>query len=146
MDVPLTVSIDFRPLPTLEFSMKKYYTTALLCVCFVLYSYAQCPAGTLSFEPNGTMAVFSQTAGIYQQTASGSNFNSTSTLMLSGSKYVSEIDGFAAEETTASGIRRLPNKPSHPQASPVGDVPWGLVALFAAGYVLHIRRKTHTGK
>lgn len=140
----INISTDFRPLPTLEFSMKRYSTLVVLCVHIVLYSYAQCPVCPPQFEPVGTVATSSQAASTYRQNTSGSNFYSTSTLILSGSKYASEIDGFAVKETTASGIRRLPNKPSHPQATPVGDVPWLLVTLFVAGYVLRIRRKTHT--
>ena len=135
MLTPLIVSIDFRHLPTLELSMKKYYTLVMLCMCFFHYSYAQCPISPQSFEPVGTMAISLQAAG-------GSKFCSTSTLMLSGSKYASEIDGFAAEETIASGIRRLPNKPSHPQASPVGDVPWELMTFLIACYVMRIRLRT----
>ena len=146
MHTPLTVSIDFRHLPTLELSMKKYYTLVMLCMCFFHYSYAQCPISTLAFEPVGTMAVASQVAGNDRQAAGGSKFCSTSTLMLSGSKYASEIDGFAAEETAASGIRRLPNKPSHPQASPVGDVPWGLMTCLIACYVMQIRLRTRYHK
>ncbi len=126
--------------------MKKYYTLAMLCVHCVLYSYAQCPISPLSFEPVGTMAISLQAAGNYLQTTGGSNFCSTSTLMLSGSKYASEIDGFAAEETIANRILRLPNKPSHPQASPVGDVPWGLMTFLIACYVMRIRLRTRYHK
>lgn len=149
--------------------MKKYYTPAVLCLCIALHSYAQRPIDTLPFESVGTMATSTQDAGGCSKSATqverqnhstathhlsradnmgsmGCIFCSTSTLMLSQSKYASEINWFAAEESTTSGIRRLPNKPSHPPADPLGDIPWELMTFLIACYALWIRLKTRHPK
>ncbi len=80
-----------------------------------------------------------KTQSVYPIGAASNAFCSASSLMYSGSKYASDVDWSEQETTTVGGIRRLPDKPGHPQNTPVGDVPWGLVILFVFIYILRIK-------